>query len=184
MAYLAGVSHERLLIFHTWLGWAMLVLALIHTSPFIACHLGLGYMEMKWLHDVFYLTGMVALVFQGHLQFMQVHCLDQGRYLEFYKATHYVVARASVVSFFIHCEVILGSVSVTRMQENLAREIDRRQSSGATSSLPGFCIRCFFLYRQMRTSLKNGVSHRATFTMVSDLALKITVPTQMTWQPG
>lgn len=40
------------------------------------------------------------------------------------------------------------------------------------------------LYSQIRTYFEYGLSHRATFTMVSDLALKVTIPIDTTWQPS
>lgn len=41
-----------------------------------------------------------------------------------------------------------------------------------------------YLYSQIRTFFEFGTSHRATFTAVSDMALKVTVPVETTWQPG
>lgn len=41
-----------------------------------------------------------------------------------------------------------------------------------------------YLYSQIRTFCEFGTSHRATFTPVSDMALKVTVPLNTTWEPG
>lgn len=51
---MTGVSHERLIIFHTWVGWAMLVLALVHTFPFIVYHIRLGDMVELWNTSIYY----------------------------------------------------------------------------------------------------------------------------------
>lgn len=41
-----------------------------------------------------------------------------------------------------------------------------------------------FLYSQIRTYFEFGLSHRATFTRVSNLALKVTIPIDTTWHPS
>lgn len=54
IATMTGVSHERLIVFHTWVGWAMLVLALIHTFPFIVYHIQIGDMVEMWNTRIYY----------------------------------------------------------------------------------------------------------------------------------
>lgn len=70
IAAVTGVSHERLMVFHTWVGWAMFVLALVHTFPFIIFHQWKGDMVSKWETDPEYWTGVAALIFQFYLQVM------------------------------------------------------------------------------------------------------------------
>ena len=72
IATLTGVSHERLIVFHNWVAWAMLVLALIHTFPFIIFHIWKGDMVEEWNTSVNYWTGVVALIPQAYLTFMSV----------------------------------------------------------------------------------------------------------------
>lgn len=68
IASLTGVSHERLIVFHNWVGWAMFALALIHTFPFIVFHQWKGDMTKQWNTSVVYWTGVVALLAQAYLQ--------------------------------------------------------------------------------------------------------------------
>lgn len=69
ITFCTGVSHERLQVFHRWSSYAFLVLALIHTFPFIVYNIQTGMMTDMWNMTVFYWTGVVALVAQGWLTF-------------------------------------------------------------------------------------------------------------------
>lgn len=51
---MTGVSHESLMIFHSWVGYAMFVLALIHTFPFIIFHIWKGDMVELWETSIYY----------------------------------------------------------------------------------------------------------------------------------
>lgn len=59
-----GVSHEKLQVFHRWISYACFVLALIHTFPFIVYHIWKGDMVESWNTDIFYWTGVVAIIAQ------------------------------------------------------------------------------------------------------------------------
>jgi len=103
----------------------MLVLALIHTFPFIVYHISMGDMVNKWTTDPAYWTGTAALVAPAWLTFMSIGplrsvseeiritqlslMLSRNRYYEFFKVTHYVAIIVFVVFFFIHCEFRLSS---------------------------------------------------------------------------
>ncbi|KAI5862495.1 putative FRE ferric reductase-like transmembrane component [Durotheca rogersii] len=130
IASLTGVSHERLIVFHNWVGWAMFALALVHTFPFIVFHIWKGDMVHVWNTSVVYWTGVVALIAQAYLQIFSLR---------------------SIRDYFI--------------------------ATGVLYTLA-------FFYPQIRTFFEFGISNRATFTMVSDTAMKITIPIDTTWQPG
>ena len=80
---LTGVSHEKLQVFHRWMGWIMCapssplpvyalqtmrgtdatdVLALIHTFPFIIVDRKLGMMDMIMQTDWYTVSGIITLV--------------------------------------------------------------------------------------------------------------------------
>ena len=65
-----GISHEKLQVFHHWTSYAMFILALIHTFPFIVFHIWKGDMQMVYKTNVVYWTGIVALIFQTYLTVM------------------------------------------------------------------------------------------------------------------
>lgn len=66
-----GVSYEKLQVFHRWTAYAFMVLALMHTFPFIVWHVANGdLVDQVTVSNVFeYWTGIVALVFQAWLTF-------------------------------------------------------------------------------------------------------------------
>lgn len=66
---LTGVSHEKLQTFHRWISYAMYVLALIHTFPFIVFHIWKGDMVKQWNTTVYYWTGVIILLAQTYLTF-------------------------------------------------------------------------------------------------------------------
>jgi hypothetical protein len=45
ITFLTGVSHEKLQVFHQWTAYAMLILALVHTFPFVVYHIWLGFVS-------------------------------------------------------------------------------------------------------------------------------------------
>lgn len=103
-----GVSHEKLQVFHRYTSYAMFVLALIHTFPFIVYHIQKGDMMMKWRTDVVYWTGVIALLFQAYLTCMSCAPI-RNRFYEFFKATHYFAALTFIVFFFLHCDFRMTS---------------------------------------------------------------------------
>jgi hypothetical protein len=86
ISVLTGVSHEKLnvcsspmwldrltklsQIFHSWTGYAMFVLALVHTFPYIVLHREKGDMAQQWDHSLYYWSGVAALVPQAYLTIM------------------------------------------------------------------------------------------------------------------
>lgn len=59
-------------VFHRWTSWAMFVLALIHTFPFIVYHVWKGDMVHQWDMSVVYWTGVIALIAQAYLTIMSI----------------------------------------------------------------------------------------------------------------
>lgn len=72
IATLTGVSHEKLIVFHTWAAWAALALALVHTFPFIVYDIQTGTMVLNWNTNSFYWTGVIAILAQAYLTFMSI----------------------------------------------------------------------------------------------------------------
>ncbi|KAF9888879.1 hypothetical protein FE257_008249 [Aspergillus nanangensis] len=105
---LTGVSHEKLQIFHHWTSYAMFVLALVHTFPFIIYHIDQGDMVSKWKSDLTYWTGVAALVPQTYLTVMSLPSI-RNRFYEFFKATHFLAALLFLLFFFFHCDFRLSS---------------------------------------------------------------------------
>lgn len=69
---LTGISTERLNTWHSWVSWAMLILALIHTFPFIVYHRDKGDLTAAFRTGGVWLTGVVAIIAQAWLTVMSV----------------------------------------------------------------------------------------------------------------
>ncbi|KAL4814903.1 ferric reductase like transmembrane component-domain-containing protein [Aspergillus spinulosporus] len=159
---LTGVPHERLQIFHHWTSYAMFVLALVHTFPFIVYNISKGQMVSEWKSSVVYWTGVVALVAQAYLTFMSLPSI-RNRYYEFFKATHFLIALLFILFFFFHCDFRLSSWDYFI----------------AAGSLYLFSL----LTSLVRTHLING-RHTATLSVLPCGLLQMRIPTILSWRPG
>ncbi|KAL4902776.1 hypothetical protein BDW74DRAFT_180475 [Aspergillus multicolor] len=159
---LTGVPHEKLQVFHHWTSYAMFVLALVHTFPFIVYNISKGQMVSEWKGSVVYWTGVIALVAQAYLTFMSLPSI-RNRFYEFFKATHFAVALIFILFFFFHCDFRLTSWDYFI----------------AAGSLYFFSLGVSLI----RTHLING-RHSATVTLLPSGLLQIRIPTFLTWTPG
>ena len=64
---LTGIPHEKLNIWHNWVSWAMFVLALIHTFPFVVFRTWKGDVHKEFVKGGIWLTGVIALIAQAWL---------------------------------------------------------------------------------------------------------------------
>lgn len=159
---LTGISHEKLQVYHRWTSWAMFVLALVHTFPFIVVHIQKGDMMMQWKMEVTYWTGVAALIPQAWLNIMSIGPI-RNRYYEFFKTAHYLAIGFFIFFFFIHCDSRLTTWDYFI----------------AALSLYSFTLIISFL----RTSIQSLDLH-ALFSTLPDGTLKISIPTKMRWRPG
>ncbi|OGM44013.1 ferric-chelate reductase [Aspergillus bombycis] len=159
---LTGVSHEKLQVYHYWTSYAMFVLALIHTFPFIVFNIWKGQMVEKWNTSVVYWTGVATLIPQAYLTFMSLPSI-RNRYYEFFKATHFLVALLFLLFFFFHCDFRLTSWDYF---------------------VAGGAVYLFSLVAAWtRTHLING-RHAATIDLLPCGFVRIRIPTIMSWRPG
>lgn len=160
---ITGVSHERLQVFHRWISYAMFVLALIHTFPFIVFHIWKGDMVEEWNTSVVYWTGVVAIIAQAYLTFASFSPLRNWCY-EWFKFSHFVAALVFVLFFFIHCDFRLSSW-------------DYFIATGVLYSLT-------WLHSQLRIYFEHGIGKKATISLVSNGFIKVSIPTKTTWRAG
>ncbi|KAF5863478.1 hypothetical protein ETB97_009979 [Aspergillus alliaceus] len=159
---LTGVSHEKLQVYHHWTSYAMFVLALIHTFPFIIFNIWKGQMVNKWNTSMVYWTGVATLIPQAYLTFMSLPAI-RNRYYEFFKATHFLVALLFLLFFFFHCDFRLTSW-------------DYFVAAGAV-------YLCSLFAAWIRTHFING-RHTATIDLLLCGFVRIRIPTVMSWRPG
>ncbi|KAL4860645.1 hypothetical protein BDV12DRAFT_94203 [Aspergillus spectabilis] len=160
---LTGISSEKLNVWHNWVAWAMYVLALVHTFPFIVFHIWRGDIVMEWNMGGVWVTGVVALLAQTWLTFMSIPWI-RNRYYEFFKAGHYIAALVFIIFFFFHCDFRMSSWDYFI----------------ATAVLYTLC----WAYAQCKTYFEHGVQHKARLFRETDHTLKIAIETNMTWYPG
>ena len=65
-----STNADILQVYHQWCSYAMFVLGLIHTFPFIIYHIQQGDMVSEWKTDLTYWTGVATLIPQAWLTFM------------------------------------------------------------------------------------------------------------------
>ncbi|CEJ55062.1 hypothetical protein PMG11_01339 [Penicillium brasilianum] len=160
---LTGISHEKLNVWHNWVAWAMFVLALTHTFPFIVFHIWKGDIVEQWSSGGVWVTGVVAIIAQAWLTFMSIPWI-RNRYYEFFKATHLFMAMVFVIFFFFHCDFRMSSWDYFI----------------ATAVLYTLC----WLYSQCKTYFEHGLRHKARLVPESEHTLRITIDTRMEWGPG
>jgi predicted ferric reductase len=159
---LTGIPHEKLQVFHHWTSYAMFVLALIHTFPFIIYHIDKGDMVRQWKTSLVYWTGIGAIIPQAYLTIMSLPSI-RNRFYEFFKATHMIAAILFIVFFFLHCDFRLSSW-------------DYFIASGPVYFL---CL----VFSQSRTYLLHGI-HTATLELLPSGLVRVSVPTVIKWTPG
>ncbi|KAJ5256538.1 hypothetical protein N7478_012642 [Penicillium angulare] len=160
---LTGISHEKLFVWHNWVAWAMFVLALIHTFPFIVYHMWLGDIKTQWMSGGVWVTGVVAIIAQAWLTLMSIPWI-RNRYYELFKATHFFMAMVFVIFFFLHC--------------------DFRMSSWDYFIATAVLYTLSWLYAQCRVYFEHGFRHKARISAESDETIKVSIDTAMEWSPG
>ncbi|PMB73076.1 Ferric/cupric reductase transmembrane component 7 [Beauveria bassiana] len=159
-----GIPPEKLNVWHSWVSWAMFVLALIHTFPFIIYRRDVTHdLHKTWITGGVWLTGVIALVAQTWLTFMSISWI-RNKFYEFFKATHFFFAIVFVVFFFIHCAFRLSSWDYFI----------------AAVSLYVACL----LFAFAKTYFRHGINHAAHIRCETPHSLRIAVATKSSWRPG
>ncbi|KAL2832459.1 ferric reductase NAD binding domain-containing protein [Aspergillus cavernicola] len=162
ISVLTGIAHEKLQVFHHWTSYAMFVLALVHTFPFIIYNISQGGIMEEWRTSMFYWTGVAALLPQAWLTCMSFSAI-RNRYYEFFKSAHLIIALLFLLFLFFHCNFRLSSWDYSIAAASLYL------ASLATSLI--------------RTHLINGW-HTASISLPPSGLVRITIPTILSWNPG
>ena len=173
VSLVTGIGHERLGVYHRWAGYICLALAIVHTVPFYVTPVwDEGYQGfLHYFRGPFYIygTGVAAL---APLGFLCIHSLPVLRRLayELFVMLHIPAAAIFVAMMFWHCNNALTSWAYLE----------------ATVAIWGLSLiyRLYYLNwsRWWRGSFLCGED--AAVTMMSENAVKVTIPTQMRWSPG
>lgn len=175
LTYITGIGPERLNVLHRWAGYICLFLSLVHTIPF--------YIQPVWDDGgmrvfsklfpegsgVIYGTGIACLV---PLLWLCVASLPVLRRVAFevFVTLHVPVGMAYLGLLFWHTKNFLASW-------------DYLWASLAIWVLC-YMIRFFKLNWTKPWRLSFMVGDEAAITLITENAIKVTIPTQMRWSPG
>ncbi|RPA79582.1 hypothetical protein BJ508DRAFT_240538 [Ascobolus immersus RN42] len=170
VSVVTGVGHERLNMFHRWLGYLALVLGIIHAIPFFVQRTkeeGMEGVRVMFASNIVYWNGVASLVLLAWLCGASIPWFRRLAY-EFFAYTHMVVGIAFIGCMIWHCANMLSSWSYLF----------------AALGIWGACglYRIFVKTNLVRGGILKG--DRATFSKLSDDGVKITIPTKMKWKPG
>ncbi|CZT03346.1 related to Fre1p and Fre2p [Rhynchosporium agropyri] len=172
---ITGIGHERLGVFHRWGGYLCLFLSLVHAIPF--------YVQPVWKDGgmevynkmfpagsgVIYGSGIACLVPLGWLCIASLPILRSLAY-ELFVVLHTPVAVAYVALLFWHCK-------------NYITSWDYLYATVTIWALSYF-VRVFNLNWMKPWRNAWLIGDEAAVTLMAENAIKVTIPTQMTWRPG
>lgn len=175
IAMITGIGHERQGVFHRWGGYLCLFLSLVHTIPF--------YIQPVWddggmtvFYKLFppgsgiiYGSGIACLVPLGWLCIASLPFLRTIAY-EIFAFLHAPVALVFVCMLFWHCKNYLSSWSYLY----------------ATLAIWVLCYIMRMFNLNWLKPWRNAwlIGDEAAVTLMAENAIKVTIPTQMTWKPG
>jgi predicted ferric reductase len=175
ISMITGIGHERLGVFHRWGGYLCLFLALVHTIPF--------YVQPVWDDNgmsvfyklfppgsgIIYGSGIACLVPLGWLCVASLPFLRSIAY-ELFIMLHIPVAVAYVGLLFWHCGNYLSSWDYL----------------WATVAIWAFSYFLRMFNLNWSKPWRNAwlIGDEAAVTLMAENAIKVTIPTQITWRPG
>ncbi|KAI9828317.1 MAG: hypothetical protein M1832_002745 [Thelocarpon impressellum] len=174
VSLLTGIGHERLNVLHRWGGYLCLFLSLVHTIPF--------YVQPVWDrpgwevfqtyftgHTVIYGTGIASLVPLIWLCVASLPFIRRWMY-ELFVALHVPVAILYVAMLLWHCHKYLTSWNYLW--------------ATAAIFLTSYVARLFMLNWSNPWRMSWLIGDEAGVTLLSENAIKVTIPTQTRWRPG
>ncbi|KAI1417427.1 ferric reductase like transmembrane component [Hypoxylon sp. FL1857] len=175
LTLITGIGPERLNVFHRWAGYLCLFLVLVHTIPF--------YIQPVWDDGgmvvfsklfpegsgVIYGTGIACLVPLLWLCVASLPFIRRIAY-EVFVTLHVPVGFVYIGCLFWHTKNYLGSWDYLY----------------ATIAIWALCyfLRVFNLNWVKPWRMAFLVGDEAAITLMTENAIKITIPTQMKWKPG
>ncbi|KAI1851155.1 hypothetical protein JX265_013273 [Neoarthrinium moseri] len=175
LTIITGIGPERLNVFHRWAGYLCLFLSLVHTVPFYIQPVwddgGMATFERLFPEGsgVIYGTGIACLV---PLVWLCVASLPFIRRIAF--------------EVFVMLHVPVGVIYVGVLFWHTKNYLASWDYLYASAAIWAFCyfLRLFKLNWTKPWRLSFMVGDEAAITLMTENAIKVTIPTQMKWKPG
>lgn len=174
LALVLGIGPERLNVFHRWLGYLCLFLSLVHMVPF--------YVQPVWEDGGLAVFNQLFPAGGGIVYGTGVACVVPLIWL--CVASLPWIRRAAYEVFVLHVPV--GIVYVALLFWHTKNFLMSWSYLYATVAIWAFCYLMRFsnLNWTKPWRLSFLVGDEAAITLMSENAIKITIPTQMRWKPG
>lgn len=175
IALVTGIGHDRLGVFHRWGGYLCLFLSLVHVIPFFITPvwddggMTVFYKLFPPGSGIIYGSGIACLVPLGWLCIASLPFLRSLAY-EVFAMLHAPVALVFVGCLFWHSKNFLSSWSYLY----------------ATLAIWFICYIMRMFNLNWLKPWRNAwlIGDEAAVTLMAENAVKVTIPTQMTWKPG
>jgi predicted ferric reductase len=175
LTLITGIGPERLNVFHRWAGYICLFLALVHMIPF--------YVQPVWEDNgmsvfsaifpdgsgIIYGTGIICIVPLAWLCVASLPIIRR-RFYEAFVYMHVPVGYAYVGLLFWHTRNSLGTWAYLFASLGVV--------------VVCYVLRVFKLNWINPRRISFMVGDEAAITLMTENAIKITIPTQMRWKPG
>ncbi|EQK98948.1 hypothetical protein G6O67_001835 [Ophiocordyceps sinensis] len=175
LAMVIGIGPERLNVFHRWLGYLCLFLCLVHMIPF--------YVQPVWEDGGIKVFGQLFPDGSGIVYGTGVACMVP---LVWLCVASMPWIRRAAYEVFVLLHVPVGVVYVGLLFWHTKNFLMSWSYLYATIAVWAVCylVRFFKLNWTQPWRLSFLVGDEAAITLMSENAIKITIPTQMRWQPG
>ncbi|KAK3363612.1 ferric reductase like transmembrane component-domain-containing protein [Lasiosphaeria hispida] len=175
LTLITGIGPERLNVFHRWLGYLCLFLALVHAIPFYVQPVwedgGMAVFEKLFPPDsgIIYGSGIACLV---PLIWLCVASLP--------------IIRRKAFEVFVKLHVPVGFIYVAVLFWHTKNFLMSWGYLGASVAILFICysMRLFNLNWAKPWRMSFLIGDEAAINIMTENAIKITVPTQMRWKPG
>ncbi len=175
LTLITGIGPERLNVFHRWAGYLCLFLSLVHTIPFYVQPVwddgGMEVFQRLFPEGsgIIYGTGVACLVPLAWLCVASLPVIRRTAY-EVFATLHVPVGIVYLGVLFWHTKNYLASWNYLW--------------TSAAIWVLCYVMRLFKLNWAKPWRLSFMVGDEAAITLMTENAIKITIPTQMKWKPG
>ncbi|RYP84981.1 hypothetical protein DL770_005110 [Monosporascus sp. CRB-9-2] len=175
LTLITGIGPERLNVFHRWAGYLCLFLSLVHTIPF--------YIQPVWDDGGMEVFERLFPEGSGIIYGTGVACLVP---LVWLCVASLPVIRRIAYEVFVILHVPVGVVYVGLLFWHTKNYLASWNYLYTTVAIWAFCymMRLSKLNWAKPWRLSFLVGDEAAITLMSENAIKITIPTQMKWKPG